>query len=441
MSLKNKLLSESLESALIESNTNFGKRLVFFNDINYKSIDRNFTLKDSFISFCPKGKETVLSNCAEFWSKENRQNIKIGRGLKRIVKNLGMQYVTDVQVEELTNKLKAFSGLGSFRTVKGSNIKDWYHEDTYHDKSGTLNDSCMRYSSCQSYFDIYTSNKECQLLILINDNELLGRALLWKHESGMYLDRIYGTDATIERFKRYAKTHGFNHKKRQSFEDKTTWVSPNGKDFEKTFKIHLDAQFSEYPYMDTFSFTDKYGYISNNNEHGEYELNDTDGASEENENRFLCCVNCDYYDEDDMRFIDSIGEWCHFDNCVYSSSNDCYYLTDDATELHDGTWVHNDDAYECTETGEYYKEEDVYILQDGNYCHHEHCSECFHDGEFYLNNEMVFLNEIQETVHENNVNDCYEENGYRYDDDTDTWTDEPEDDDEEEENELLTQTA
>lgn len=82
-----------------------------------------------------------------------------------------------------------------FEIVTGEKIKHWYHKNNYSAQTGQLGSSCMRYDSCQNYFNLYIENPEvCQLLIFKNlsGDKINGRALLWVDVDGKkWIDRIY----------------------------------------------------------------------------------------------------------------------------------------------------------------------------------------------------------------------------------------------------------
>lgn len=101
-----------------------------------------------------------------------------GRIIRKILKDNGKEY-TDVQISNFVDKFKASYQKNKskkekrdpIRLVSGEEIKFWYLVDNYCDKTnrghGTLGKSCMRYTHCQSYLDIYVKNPDvCQLLIL-----------------------------------------------------------------------------------------------------------------------------------------------------------------------------------------------------------------------------------------------------------------------------------
>jgi hypothetical protein len=146
--------------------------------------------------------------------KKSRNSIKIG---KLINKLLPGKY-NDKQIEEFVNKFKAtIENSGEvFEIVEGEDIEFWYDSKNYLERSGTLGNSCM--SQKKGIFNIYTKNPEvCRMLILKEDDKILGRALIWKlnsiksHSADLsgveyFMDRQYTIkDSDVQKFRNYAK--------------------------------------------------------------------------------------------------------------------------------------------------------------------------------------------------------------------------------------------
>ena len=153
------------------------------------------------------------------------------------------------------------NALERFRVVSGEEIRKWYDEKNYSSTNGggQLNNSCMRHSRCQKYLDIYVDNpKVCQLLILMDgtDKKILGRAILWKTESGVnFMDRVYTEkDNYMKLFKQWGEQNNYQMKNYgggfSSIDEIVVKVKP---------KIY-----SYYPYMDTLScYAPVKGILSN----------------------------------------------------------------------------------------------------------------------------------------------------------------------------------
>ena len=304
--------------------------------------------------------------------KEQRTEMGIGRFFTRFYQK-SEEPINDKTKEVLVNAYKSsYKSIKNsdtrFELVKGEDIRKWYLEDRYEMNKGQLSSSCMRYSRCQPYLDIYVKNPEvCSLLILHgNDPEkIVGRALLWKlskPEGGTYLDRIYThLDSDKNLFIDWAKKNDIKATHARG-------LSSYGYDVE----VQLgDQSYKQFPYMDTFRcYNNTTHILSSNEDHLEdeswWDLQDTQGGYTEG-GRVWSEYSQDYIDRDDAvycsgewfrrddaRWVESRGiwvspdnddyVWCeyadqyyHTDDCVYSDLNDSYILTEDAQSV----WVDN----------------------------------------------------------------------------------------------------
>lgn len=171
------------------------------------------------------------------------------------------------------NKLKNENKELPIKVVSGDDIKYWYSEEQYSDKTldgyGTLSKSCMRFEECQDFFSIYIDNPDkINMVILINDdNKLLARALIWKTNVGMYLDRIYYTEPSEEELIKLWFKNEYN----------SEMIYPNMKEM----KLSINDVYDKYPYMDTFQYYDMEDKVLSNylidGENDVYILDDTDG--------------------------------------------------------------------------------------------------------------------------------------------------------------------
>lgn len=296
------------------------------------------------------------------------------------------------EMKELKEKFKRFE------VVTGQDIAYWYLESRYESRDkGSLGSSCMRYSRCQSYFDIYTQNSEVSMVILKSKNDpdkIIGRALLWdaelinkpeETEDGniKFMDKIYVNDYSDENFFiKYARAHGFYYKKYQDSSD--TPFMFDGKELstdESLITVSVGDGYSKYPYIDTLKYYDEgNGYLSNDDESTyDYTLQETEGGDGS-------CSTCGGTGEVECRRCDGNGEES-CDDC-YSGTNDCRncdatggiecYNCEGAGEIEcnncDGDG--QIDCQECGGTGEDGDEECSYCSGSGK----EDCSECDGDG-------------------------------------------------------------
>jgi hypothetical protein len=251
--------------------------------------------------------------------KDQRIDVKIGRYSKRILATTDCK---DSDIEKFVNLYKSefdyLSGIKEKMTlVSGDEINKWYLSDNYESGGGSLNNSCMRYLKCQTFFGIYTKNPEvCQLLILKNDSgdKIFGRSLVWKIKDGKtYLDRVYTCkDSDVNIFKEYANEKGW-----------VTFYDRPG-----NIEVQLgDHKYSEYPYTDTF-------VAYNTDDH--YLSSDEDGARGDND--FLILQETDgrsmagggvwsewhgeYLDEEDAVWCSNVNDYLHSDETVYLEYKD-----------------------------------------------------------------------------------------------------------------------
>jgi len=204
---------------------------------------------------------------------ENREKIRIGRLIKKILPN---NTYSPNDIEQFVNRFRAESKKDTsgliWDRVYGSRINYWYYQNNYVKGGGTLNRSCLRKQDRNKFLNFLGSNpSKVRLLILKNDvGKLLGRALLWRLPSKrIFMDRIYTRfDEDKELFIGIAMEHEFLFKSKQTFGGEIPII--DGKDGSKSwFKMELTdfdrkTNFGGYPYMDTFQYYDvKRNIISN----------------------------------------------------------------------------------------------------------------------------------------------------------------------------------
>ena len=210
-----------------------------------------------------------------------KSDVRLGRFLNKFIAAVSKDFsspmnITASTIEKFVNLYEAEviireNTFDNFKVIEGEDIRKWYHQKYYEGgSSGQLSNSCMRYPSCQDYFDIYVQNPEvCKMLIYLNEyNELRGRALLWTLSDGKkYMDRIYTSKDSYETL--FLK-----------------WGNKN--DYSKTITnssvINVKAKdYDLYPYMDTFQYYDAdEGKLSNSNifQRPYAQLDETDGEAD-----------------------------------------------------------------------------------------------------------------------------------------------------------------
>jgi len=106
----------------------------------------------------------------------NRNQIKLGK----LVKNLFKNKYSDNQIEEFVNLFKAeISKIETVQIWEGKMIAKAYDTSEYKFKVGSLGNSCM--NDKFDYLEFYYINPEvCKVVVLLEDDKIIARALLWK---------------------------------------------------------------------------------------------------------------------------------------------------------------------------------------------------------------------------------------------------------------------
>lgn len=390
--VKTQLFSVSFKNIIaIAPENRLTKTLLKLNKLGYfKDSIRNITIRksDKAMTYTPAGKETELTSQG-VWSTKGRQDSKYGKLIRKVlVQQVPKFKIVDSEIEQLVNFIKAQTDDGSFSIVSGEDIRHWYHTNQYDwdnsDKIGTLQHSCMRDQVQQKYLDIYCCNSQVELIILVKNGKLRGRALLWTAEDGKkFMDRIYGTDSTFSAFKQFAREKGYHFKSNQNSSNDELWVTPEGDNVEIEVEILLDCTaFKHYPYADTFTAVNVDG-VNNYNEGDE--MQNTNGGlnGDENENEVYDEYDDTYIDVEDSVYVQSHGYRTHTDNVFLCDYDSCHYLLDDRVETYQGhtvysenavwvdtasSWSDPDECYTCTITGNLYIEDDEpsVINEDGD---------------------------------------------------------------------------
>lgn len=259
-------------------------------------------------------------------------------GLGRFVNKIFPGKYNSKEVEEFVNSFKASLDKAGehFDLVEGDDIEFWYKSENYKENSGTLGNSCM--AQKRNLFGIYTQNQDvCKMLILKEDDKIIGRALVWKLKSlnikrdedpGFFMDRQYTIkESDVQKFRNYAIEKGWAYKSYNNHHSFGT-ININGEDRNVLMSVQVkDKDYNRYPYMDTFRRYDvSNGILYNDDEQdrdyeGQYILEDTGGGYAEIEGG----VYSEWYDR---RIND--------DDAVWSEPLDDYLIRDRAVEVRRG---------------------------------------------------------------------------------------------------------
>lgn len=296
------------------------------------------------ISFLPIGKEPVYSGIK--WNKQNRQRGKIGKTFKNFIHSINPSIsFTDRELELFVNTFKSkLSGDLSFKLVSGEDIRKYYNEENYYIDEGSLGNSCMRYYDCQKYFDIYTNNPNCEMLIIFDKRKsedlIVGRALVWTLGGQKYVDRRYGCSEVYETaIVEYAKSQKWSYKSHNTYDlnYSTYFMVFDGHNYNEkqvflSFEYNQEIEF--FPYADTVCFLQN-GIMSNNRDgidDGEWGLaHETCGYLDTYYK--TTCPNCGKV----SYFLNNEIELC--ENCYYYCSlyNKSYLKEDCVRVIYDGS--------------------------------------------------------------------------------------------------------
>jgi hypothetical protein len=274
-----------------------------------KDLSQNYidvTDKDDVVSFLSDTRAGRLNFMDSPYLAPGRSEIKIGRFARSILSDQNIRKelsittdFIDKDYEEFVNYYKAANTKKDykFELVKGKQIAKYYDEENYASEKGDLGNSCMKYESCQDYFDIYTKNEDkCSLLVYLDsDNQVLGRALIWKLDkspcdSKQFMDRIYtANDSDRLKFFEWANSNNCLTKYKNNSETEDSYFFKyKGQLLLGEIRVELKKiDFDEYPYVDTLRFLNKKEkYISNIASKGNLILDNTDGDKSR-------CYGCD----------------------------------------------------------------------------------------------------------------------------------------------------
>ncbi len=212
-----------------------------FLDVDYIDV----TEKNDTISYITRDRLERLGYDDDQWDNKLRQEMKVGKLIMMITPN-----TNQVSLEKKISLFKSahnaiVTNKSTFKIVKGDEIGKWYNEDSYQEGTGQLNKSCMR-DKMDRLSVYYTNPDKINMLILLNeDDKLVGRALVWKvdePEGVTYMDRIYTVySEDVHRFEDYARQHGWKYFEMYRY---------------TTMKVYFDYDLGneeENPYMDTFT--------------------------------------------------------------------------------------------------------------------------------------------------------------------------------------------
>lgn len=194
----------------------------------------------------------------------------------RVFRKVYNELFTEAEYADFGDKMNSailayVASTSGIKIVSGDDIYWAYNEHNYYDEHGELASSCMRYSHCKNYLDLYVDNSDVvRLIVAIKNNLVIGRCLLWNNK---YYDRIYfNNEATRQNIIKYCEENGF--------------ISIYGSVIHESIQL-TTWEYSHYPYMDTFCYLSNTGILYNK-KHTNKVLKNTDGEYDE----YILCPYC-----------------------------------------------------------------------------------------------------------------------------------------------------
>lgn len=355
-------------------------------------------------------------NVDSFWDNKfdvytkSRNPIKIGKFINSLLPGK----FTTVDVEDFVNKFKAAvdNSAERFELVEGDAIDKWYNYKNYKSVSGTLGSSCM--ADSEEIFGIYTENPDvCKLLVLFEDNKVIGRALVWKLESidktntEYFMDRQYTIkQSDVEKFREYAKEKGWAYKEFNSHSS-LKGIVYEGNNYKVDMQVKVKVKdYETYPYMDTFkAYNRNTGILMNSEEDlpskGWYILDSTSGDYRDNEKVYSEWAD-DWIRREEAVYSNPFEDWIYREDAIHvttGSERHRGWYPEDYSELTTDEWndeyIHGNDAVFSEEYGyNILEDEAVSVI-------HEIDGEGDINGEYYMNikdDDIVSLDSVKDST-------------------------------------------
>lgn len=210
------------------------------------------------VTFAPK--REFISN------REKRLRTTLGKYINRHLK---------ISCDELKDRIEKViaESCETVMVVEGEKILSAYY-------SSHGNTSCMTGPDNQEYLDLFLVNPETIKCVLYKSGTTEGRALLWKHDEGWFMDRVY-CNGDFPRIKR-----AMEDKVREMgdlIERKNNETDAESCQKELSFSINTPEE-GGYPFMDTFMYGYYYEgttYLTNDQDSAEFILDSTCGEVSE----------------------------------------------------------------------------------------------------------------------------------------------------------------
>jgi hypothetical protein len=198
-------------------------------------------IRSGQITFLPKGKEVDQP-----YASRNRVRTKAARAARKFC----AQEHSDKAYEQFHLSLltRAFS-IRDLEVVRGETIKGVYTDLYDRRQQSKMLKSCMANLYDEDAYFLYTDYPQHVRMLVLWDHfkgkkVAIGRALIWKTNHGVYVDRIYGSEPAIVFMRNYVDNKG--------------WMRYTNTVRQGMRKLHVEtgiefdaAQGHAWPYLDT----------------------------------------------------------------------------------------------------------------------------------------------------------------------------------------------
>lgn len=384
-------IADRLSSSDIWSKLFFVSGSAKTDKINYISLANDDPKKIAYLDEA-RFNRVISSDDKNLYNSDVRYMGKVGKVLRKLFPD-----ATDPEISEAVNVYySVVTGDDlSFEIVEGKDITKFYDRANYSDilNVGTLNDSCMSYDCCSDYFGIYEDHAK-MLCLFDLEGMVVGRAIIWETRCGKTLmDRVYGSDVTVEMFIAYAKKQGWWIKAHNNYYSGTQWFSPDdgyASEVRHSFIIDISCTYEFYPYMDTFKYLEEGESLCNCSSETDWdrELQDTDG----NQDTRVEDINGNMIDEYDAHWSEWSEAYIHQDEAIYSPVMGDWLNSDDCVQINSGEWVHKDYDKIVEWDGEYYLIGDC-VWSDHNTSYIPESDAYEHEGDYYTEDQYDEITE------------------------------------------------
>jgi hypothetical protein len=273
-----------------------------------------------------------------YWTSNSRYKGKPGAFVSKLFKDIPAR-----EVEKFSSlfRTQSLMPVFTFKVVDADDIKKYYHYSTYvmdenGDTRGSLGASCMKHDQCQKLFKLYTKNTDqVKMLVMLDENEkLIGRALLWNLESNKIMDRIYTKldEDYAFHFKKWATKNDYLYKSEQNWNNTLFFENLNIKRKELYLEFNIGINPRKYPYMDTFKFVNLesgrlYNYIPENV--NVKTLVCSDGGYHPGDHLRLDGIHKVFRYRNEVSWLAYLNLYTRNYDCNYSEVNETYILKKD----------------------------------------------------------------------------------------------------------------